>query len=153
MKLAEIINGTREDGARLRQKFLANLPALKELVEAVSFRAKSGFINGIDGRKIAIRHSHAALNTLLQSAGSIICKRWVVNMHRILKERGYKVGVDFIQHAQIHDECVLSYSSKLNLEILTEISKQAAIEAGKQVNCRIPLDISGAIGENYAEVH
>lgn len=152
-KIAEIVNGNKEDGARLRAKFLKGLPALKKLIDAVSSRVDQGYVLGLDKRKIFIRHKHAALNTLLQSSGAIVCKYWVINIHRLLKERGYVVGKDYIQHAWIHDEVVISYSPRLTKEILEEISRQAVTMVGEKLNCRIPLDISACSGNNYSEVH
>lgn len=152
-KIAEIVNGTKEDGAKLRAKFLKNIPALKQLIAAVTERAKTGKIKAIDGRTLSVRHRHAALNTLLQSAGSIASKYWIIYIHDILKERGYVLGKDYIQHAYIHDEAVISYSSRLTEEELTEVSRLAIQRAGEKLNCRIPLDISACIGDNYSEVH
>jgi DNA polymerase-1 len=37
-----------------------------------------GYLVLLDGRRTYVRHEHAALNSLLQSAGAIICKRWII---------------------------------------------------------------------------
>lgn len=152
-KLGESIGGDATDGSRTRKALEKNVPALGQLIQDVSNRVNQGFIKGLDGRKVHIRHRHAALNTLLQSSGAIVCKYWVINIHRLLKERGYVVGKDYIQHAWIHDEVVISYSPRLTKEILEEVSRQAVTMVGDKLNCRIPLDISACSGDNYSEVH
>jgi DNA polymerase-1 len=119
----------------------------------VSSKAHEGFIKALDGRKLPIRHKHAALNTLLQSAGSIVCKYWIIYFHDILKERGYIDGVDYKQNLWIHDEIVVSYTNKLTHEELQEISKTAMNMAGTKLKIRMPLDISAASGMNYSEIH
>ena len=65
-RLGSLVGGSRADGKRLRQQFLDNTPTFKNLKDQVGRAAKRGYIKGIDGRKILIRHPHAALNTLLQ---------------------------------------------------------------------------------------
>ena len=66
-KIGKIIGKGSTEGRRIKNKFLKKLPALKNLKDAVSLAAKErGWIKGLDGRIIPIRHSHAALNTLLQ---------------------------------------------------------------------------------------
>ncbi len=70
-------------GKKSRADFLAGLPALGKLTQAVVDRAfgvkdkktgkwkkpPRGFLLGLDGGKIKVRHRHAALNTLLQTPG------------------------------------------------------------------------------------
>ena len=51
-----------------------------------------------------IRSPHAALNTLLQSAGALVCKQWLLEMDKLFQER--KLDVQF--HAWVHDEVQLS---------------------------------------------
>ena len=59
---------------------------------------------GLDGRLLHIRSPHAALNTLLQSAGALICKKWVCILEKNLREAGYKHGWDgdFALMAWVH---------------------------------------------------
>ena len=153
-KLGETIGGTKEHGARLRSKLLAGLPALKSLGDAVATRAKSGRIKGLDGRTLIVRHQHAALNTLLQSAGAIICKRWVNRMHKLLKEEGFTHGKEFTQLTFSHDELQIGYDpSKLTSEFLGTISMKAIQEIGIELSVRIPLATDSKEGDNYAETH
>jgi len=68
-KLGSVVGGNKRDGAKLRKRFFDNLPAFKHLKDAVGRAASKGFLKGLDGRKLYVRSEHAALNTLLQSAG------------------------------------------------------------------------------------
>ena len=80
-KLGSIINGSKADGARLRNKFLSNLPVLGELIDNVKTASLRGYLLGLDGRKVWMRKQdgqvmqHKALNTLLQCAGAVIMKK------------------------------------------------------------------------------
>ena len=92
-KIGQIVGKGKAEGAKLKKEFLSKIPALRQLRDAVQKKAEKGFITGLDGRKVPVRSNHAALNTLLQSAGAIICKRWIVEMHSLLKEE-FKDGED-----------------------------------------------------------
>src|SRR3546814_19764457 len=71
-KLGSIIGKGARAGAQLRARFLAKFPALAKLIKAGKAAAKKGWLQGLDGRKIPVRSEHAALNSLLQSAGAVI---------------------------------------------------------------------------------
>ena len=93
-KIGSIVGGTDDDGDKLKKKFLKSLPALGKLVEAVKESAKKGYLKGLDGRHLHVRSAHAALNTLLQSAGALVCKKWLVILEEELQARGLKHGWD-----------------------------------------------------------
>ena len=154
-KLAEVINGNKADGARLRANLLKGLPALKSLGDAVSTRAKEGKIKGLDGRVLPVRHQHAALNSLLQSAGAITTKRWMVKFHEIMnKELRLTHGVEYKQYAFIHDELVIGFDpTNITAEQLGDISRRAVQTVGEGLNLRIPLDIDWKVGDDYSEIH
>ncbi len=98
-KIGEIVGGTAKDGKRLKKNFLDSLPALKKLKEGVTNAAERGWIKSIDGSRIKIRSAHAALNFLLQSAGAIVMKKWLV----ILCDRADKEGLDYKAVGNIHE--------------------------------------------------
>ena len=79
-KLGSVVGGNKRDGAELRKRFFDNLPAFKHLKDSVGRAASKGFLKGLDGRKLYVRSEHAALNTLLQSAGAIVMKHAMVNL-------------------------------------------------------------------------
>lgn len=154
-KLAEIINGTAKQGKALKEKFLRNTPALKSLREAVANKVKAtGTLKSLDGRILPVRHQHAALNTLLQSAGAIVCKQWTIFIHQILREQGYKLGTDYIQHAWVHDELQIGYNpAVLTNEIMLAASKQSMVMVTELFKLRVPVDSEGNSGDSYAETH
>ncbi|MGH8431448.1 MAG: DNA polymerase, partial [Solimonas sp.] len=74
-KLASILGLPESKGAAVKKRFLAALPALGMLIEAVQQKAKThGYLIGLDGGRLRVRSAHSALNTLLQSAGAIVAK-------------------------------------------------------------------------------
>jgi len=154
-KIGSIVNGNKARGKQLKEQFLKNTPALKSLREAVSETARNkGRLKAIDGRYIPVRHQHAALNTLLQSAGSIVCKMWVIRMHEIMTEKGFTHGIEYKQAAYVHDEIQMHYDpKKINGDDLGEISLQAIKQVGVELGIRIPLATDYKIGDNYAQCH
>lgn len=106
-KIGEIVGSGREAGKFLREKFLKTLPALGSLVKVVKQAATKGHIKGLDGRTLKIRHEHAALNTLLQSAGAIVMKYALIETDRLIQEAGFIPGQDYEFIGNIHDEMQL----------------------------------------------
>ena len=148
-KIGKIINKGATEGRKIKNKFLKKLPALKYLKDAVSKAAKDrGWIKGLDGRVIPIRHSHAALNTLLQSAGAIICKTWYVYVARALKEA--KLDAQIV--AFIHDE-VQILVKKGQEDETGRLVQQCMREVEKQFKFRCQLDSEYKYGKHWADTH
>lgn len=90
-------------GEQIKAKFYKNTPALKQLIEDVqSVAKKRGYLIGVDGRRLNIRSSHAALNTLLQSAGAVLMKFATVVFHWEAQMAGLKLGEDYVQVLHVH---------------------------------------------------
>ena len=151
-KIGEIVGKGSTEGKKLKKKFLSELPALKQLRKDVQKKAAQGFIKGLDGRCVPVRSKHAALNTLLQSAGAIICKRWVVETHRLLAENGFKCGHDFSQVAFVHDEIQLTVKGE-HAERIGEICVQAIVITGHRYGLRLPLTGEYKVGSSWSETH
>lgn len=148
-KIGQIVGKGVKAGARLRKQFLRQVPALAQLKELVEAKAKLGYIIGIDGRRIPVRHQHAALNTLLQSAGAIICKKWVCLIDKMADE-------ELIHGAQvlwIHDEVQWIVNDGGMEDKLGDICVRAAKKVGEQLKLRCPLDAEYKIGDTWAETH
>lgn len=145
----------RKKGKALKTKFLNNLPALKNLKEAVEAVVKRGYIKGLDGRKVYIRHKHAALNTLLQSAGALICKDWIVNIERLALKAGlvHDWKGDFAFCAWVHDEVQIACRTKEVAEQLGAICQEAMKITERNFNFRCPLDTDFSIGPTWVETH
>lgn len=148
-KIGKIIGKGRKEGKKIKEKFLAQTPALKKLREAVSQKAsETKKLKGLDGRTIPIRHEHAALNTLLQSAGAIICKTWYVFIADEMKRQQINGSIV----AFIHDELQIVVH-KDDVEKLGVITKEAMKKVEKHFNFRCPLDSEFKVGDNWADTH
>ena len=94
------------------------MPKLKELREnVVEAGLKHGTIKALDGRLTAYQsRTMHQLNTLLQGAGAIICKQWLVH----ITERIHKSGVDAKLVASIHDEYQFEVAKKDATKVRTD---------------------------------
>ncbi len=154
-KIGSIIGGSKQDGKKIKQKFFEATPAMKILTDKVKQAAEArGYVKSLDGRRIPVRSSHSALNFLLQSSGAIVCKYWMVEFHRLLKDSGYVSGVDYKQSAFVHDELQIAFNpERISGEILGELSQKAIRIAGEKLKVRIPLDSDFDTGDTYADTH
>ena len=147
-KIGSIIGGTSKDGAKLKEKFLKQTPALAKLIQRVSKQAAKGWVPGLDGRRIWVRSEHAALNSLLQGAGAIVMKKaLVLAYYRLKKER-----VWFKLVASVHDEYQFETKPEF-ADTLGNIVRESIIEAGKQFNLRCPLDGEYKTGKSWRHTH
>lgn len=150
-KVGSIIGKGAKEGKKIKNKFLAKTPALKKLRDAVSKAAERGWIKGLDGRRIPVRHAHAALNTLLQSAGAIICKRWYMNIVTALEANGY-TEEDVAIVAFIHDEVQIQVRKGLE-EKVGELVTKAMYDTEEYYSFRCKLDSEYKVGANWADTH
>ena len=145
-KIGSVVGGNARQGGELKDKFLENTPALAELREDIAMQAGSGFLDGLDGRRLRVRSAHAALNTLLQGAGAIVMKQAVIHLYELLEH------VDFKLVAQVHDEWQIECHPD-DAEYVGKSAVQAIIQAGETFNLNCPLDGEYRIGSNWAETH
>ena len=154
-KIGEIIGKGAKEGGQIKKRFLAKTPALKKLTEALNIRLEQQhgekFINGLDGRLIPIRHPHAALNTLLQSAGAIICKKWYATVENMIRSKGYTTEEAAVV-AFVHDEVQILVKKGLEDEI-GGITKAAIKETERAFNFKCPLDSEYQVGSSWADTH
>lgn len=145
-KLGKIVGGGYSEGKELQQRFLTKVPALKALKAAVERAAERGSITGIDGRRLRIRSTHAALNTLLQSAGAIAMKQATV----LMNEEAPKYGARQVAH--IHDEIQWEVPEQ-NAQAWSEFCKTCITRAGELLGFRCRLDGDAKVGRSWAETH
>ena len=153
-KIGSIVGGSEAEGKKLISKFMKATPAIKLLREAVASAFKNkGYLTGLDGRTLPIRGSgHAAVNMLLQSAGSILCKRSTVILYENLTRLGYTFGKDYALVAHVHDEVQLIAKE----EIATIVGQQAVSafeEAGTYYDFRCPITGEFKVGQTWADTH
>jgi DNA polymerase I-like protein with 3'-5' exonuclease and polymerase domains len=154
-KIGSICGGSKVQGEQLRNRFLRNLPALARLTDGVKEAAGKGYLNGLDGRRIHVRSAHAALNTLLQGAGAVICKQWLVLLEEHLQAQGLKHGWDgdYAFCAWSHDECQIACRTPEIAAIVAELATKCVTLAGEHFNFRCPTAGEAKIGINWSETH
>ena len=153
-KIGTIVGGSAKDGKRLREKFLEATPALKHLREAVSKASKRGYLIGLDGRKLHIRSDHAALNVLLQSAGALISKQWLIEVDAWASQRGLKYGYDgdWTMLGWIHDEIQFAVKEGLETEFGDAVVR-CAERAGEFFGFKVPISAEYHVGKTWADTH
>ena len=152
-KLGEIVGKGPKEGQKVRDRFFKKLPAFKKFRDDVMRKAEdTGYLMGLDGRRVPVRSAHSSLNTLCQSAGAIICKRWVVEFHNLLKEEGYQEGTDYQQVAFVHDEIQVLAKKGLGNEI-GKTAVRAIGVAGDSYKLRLPLTGEYKLGRTWADTH
>ena len=147
-KIGSIVGGTARDGRRLKAKFLKNTPALGKLRERVVVASGRGFVFGLDRRKVSIRSEHAALNSLLQSAGAIIMKKALC----ILDEYATLHKIDYKIIGNIHDEIQTEVATK-DAERFGRLATASIEAAGLHYELNCPLAGEYQIGDNWSETH
>ena len=140
-------------GGELRRKFLDAIPGLEPLIDAVKLKVRSaGKLRGLDGRPIFCRAEHASLNYLLQSAGAILSKRWVVISQDLINDAGLTYNIDYTRCAYVHDEQQLSVVP-VEVDRVKHLLEAAAPEAGKYYNFRVLITASADHGESWSATH
>ena len=148
-KIGTIVGGSRNKGKELKEKFLAQLPALKKVIEEVQWSfLERGEVQLPDGRWVRCRSEHAALNTMLQGAGAIVSKYWMVVADLRLQHLGSKV----FQMAYVHDELQFAAHKDVADEVC-KILEAASLEAGERLGINMPIHSEACIGSNWQETH
>lgn len=178
-KLGAVIGGSASDGKALKQKFFNGVPAYKKLLNSIEKslisdsqwfgginkvtwkkRVKNGLsythcVVGLDGRPVYVRSPHSALNTVLQSSGALVCKKWVCLVEENMRKAGYKHGWsgDFAMMAWIHDEVQIACRTKEIAEDCVRIAQESMRQVQEFFKFRIQLDTEGKIGRNWHDTH
>ena len=147
-KAGSIVGGNSGKGKKLIDSFINNTPGLAHLKKKIAQFSSKGHLPGLDGRRVWVRSEHAALNTLLQSAGAIIAKQWLVEATQLLQ----KNNIDARLIAFVHDETQWEVPEQ-QAEQATKLIEQAAKLAGEALDFRCPVDAEGKIGNNWKECH
>lgn len=141
-------------GKKVRSAFVKAIPGLGPLLESVKARSKDDTLKALDGRILYLQgKQHAALNYLLQSAGAIVCKNWVVTSWANLDAAGmlgdapqvYPLGF-------IHDE--IQYAVKPDqVETVERILTNSIVEVGESFKLNVPLAAEAKHGNSWADCH
>ena len=180
-KIGKIIGKDASVGKKIKKKFLEATPALASLRDSITNTLCSEMtwtsggqqrvkwikrvhpasdkldatkcLVGLDGRLVKVRSPHSALNTLLQSAGALLCKKWVCLTEENLRKAGYHHGDDFQLMAWIHDEIQIACRTEEIANRAIEIAQESMRETQKFFNFRVQLDTEGKIGRNWKDCH
>jgi DNA polymerase I-like protein with 3'-5' exonuclease and polymerase domains len=147
-KAGSIVGGNSSRGKKLIDSFINNTPGLSALKKKISRLMAKGHLPALDGRRVWVRSEHAALNTLLQSAGAIVAKQWLVESTKLLQEK----GIDAKLLAFVHDETQWEVRED-QAEEAARLIEQAATKAGEALGFRCPVDAEGKVGGNWRECH
>jgi hypothetical protein len=152
-KLGSLVGKGAGAGKVLRTRFLKKTPALRMLTDSVKRKAKiAKTLTGLDGRTLHVRSAHSALNTLLQNAGALLCKRWMVELVDLLSDQGLTLGEDYRICAWVHDELQIATDPK-HTKILERAAPEAAARAGAFFNMRVPITANASVGKTWAQTH
>ncbi|HBO3276630.1 TPA: DNA polymerase [Pseudomonas aeruginosa] len=172
-KVGGFVGGGKAEGKELKKAFLENTPAIsglraaleESLLESQTWNAtlkkfdikwKRRYIKGLDGRKVHVRSPHSALNTLLQSAGALVCKAWVVELERLLmEEHGLVHGWDgdFCFMAWVHDEVQVAARNPQIAQIICDAGQQAMRNVQQLFSFRCQLDTEAKVGGTWKDCH
>jgi DNA polymerase I-like protein with 3'-5' exonuclease and polymerase domains len=165
-KIGRIIGKGPGAGRRLKEKFLEGLPALGKLrngihkivsgkqINGVTVIPGRSWIKGLDGRRIPVRSPHAALNSLLQACGAILCKRWLVDVHDKLLQEGLRWGWDgdFVILGWIHDEIQIAVRDGLESSV-GPLVVACAEQAGTPYGFKCRLNSKYVTGKSWKDTH
>ena len=148
-KIGQIVGGGSKEGKALKKKFLEGTPALKKLREGVANAVKERpWLKGLDGRIVRVRSPHSAVNTLLQSAGAIVCKYWLIEFMRVLDSRGIYAQ----PCANIHDEASVEVKEE-DAEEVAKVMEEAFLTVSSMLKSNCLLEGEAKIGETWYDVH
>tara|TARA_R100001369_G_scaffold531_1_gene1658 strand:+ start:3014 stop:4741 length:1728 start_codon:yes stop_codon:yes gene_type:complete len=147
-KIGSIVGGTAVDGKRLKEKFLANTPSLGRLRERVGVASGRGYVLGLDKRRVYVRSAHAALNTLLQSAGAIVMKKALC----LLDEYAILWGIDYNFIGNIHDEIQTEVRADKS-DVFGRLATSCMQAAGLYYKLNCPLEGDYKVGNTWADTH
>jgi DNA polymerase-1 len=154
-------------GKKVRAMLLAASPGLAALVKDIEkMLQKRSFLWGVDGRKLVIRSSHAALNTLFQSTGSIIFKKAMVLcdmelsgvLPSVIGTQGpevatrYVPGTDYEQVLFVHDELQHECRPEIK-EIVGQAMCDGIRKAGEHFRFPCPMAGNSDFGMDWASTH
>ena len=132
-------------GKEVRAAYIAAIPGLKELLEAVHKASERGYVLGLDHRRILVDSRHKSLNYLIQGSSAVIAKRWMVLANESLPETARQL-------AFVHDELQFECKEK-DKEDLKSLLELTATQAGEYYKMRCPVAAESQSGNTWADVH
>jgi hypothetical protein len=147
--------GTQKDGANARADLLAGLPKLAALIDRIRKEAMSGYLTGLDGRRIRMRRGfdgevqlHKALNTQLQTAGAVVMKYGMIFLDHWVSEAKLRAR----QVIWSHDEVQWSVH-RSDADPFKHYANNYVRVSGEFLKLNIPLASDAMIGRNWYDTH
>lgn len=147
-KIGKVIGDTAKRGSEIINNFCKAVPAYERLKSKVERLAEKGTLPGLGGYQLKVRSSHSSLNTLLQSAGAIISKQWLVQLTKNLKAK----RIPYKLVAWVHDEVQIETPREYG-DLVGEVVVHSAAEAGEILKFRCPVGAEYGVAENWAGSH
>ena len=161
LKAGTIIDPNEKDEEVLRQlgrtainSFMKGVPALKKLKEQIdSYITTRGYLIGLDKRILYCRSAFKGLNVLLQSAGAILMKQVVVNIHNNIEHNlGLIHDKDWQQVLMVHDEVQLVCSPQ-HTERIRDQAMAAFPQAQKFFGFQCEIEGDSRVGSDWSATH
>ena len=146
-KVAQIIEGTRKEGAVMRQQFLDRLGITGVMNDAIH-EQETGRVWLVDGAGVVCPSPHAALNYKLQGGGARVMALGAIFLERHIR----RAGLDSLKVGDIHDEWQYDVAPEDAREH-ARLSVQSIREAGEELNLNVPLDGTAKEGLTWSETH
>lgn len=148
-KIGSIVGGNARKGAELKARFLEGLPGLAKLVRTVQkIATDKGSLPGLDGRRLFVRSDHAALNTLLQGAGAVVMKEWLVIFDELLRQGN--IPAWFV--ANVHDEVQIEVKEGYE-DTVGQLGIKAFDLVTEKLGLRCPVTGEYSVGKTWADTH
>jgi DNA polymerase I-like protein with 3'-5' exonuclease and polymerase domains len=134
--------------------FMNGVPALKKLKEQIETTlTERKYLIGLDRRALYCRSSFKGLNVLLQSAGAILMKQVVVNIHNNIEQNlGLPYGKGWEQLLMIHDEIQLTCYNEYT-KAIREQAMMAFPQAQEFFDFRCLIEGDSKVGHTWADTH
>jgi hypothetical protein len=161
LKAGSIVDPNEKDEEVLRKlgrtainSFMAEVPALKELKERIESQiANNDCLIGLDRRILYCRSAFKGLNVLLQSAGAILMKQVVINIHdNIESALSLPHGAEWEQVLMVHDEVQLVCSPKYTEQIRAQ-ALAAFPQAQQFFGFLCDIEGDSRVGSNWSQTH
>jgi len=152
MLIGKLAGGGPKKGRALKQAFENSVPAFARLKRNLQTASQRGYLYGLDGRHLYLRSEHKALSQLLQSAGAVLCKQWVLLIDQEIQKH-YPDGDCYIV-GWIHDEVQIACRTEEIAEhVGRDITTRMARESGEAFKFKIPITSEYQIGNTWADTH
>jgi DNA polymerase I-like protein with 3'-5' exonuclease and polymerase domains len=161
VKAGTIIDPNEKDPDKLKRLgrnaidgFMKGVPALKKLKNQLDESlTERSYLVGLDKRALHCRSAFKGLNVLLQSAGAILMKQVVINIHNNIEQNlGLVYGKDWEQLLMIHDEVQLTCYGEYT-EAIQEQAMMAFPQAQEFFGFRCLIEGDSRVGHTWADTH